>query len=173
MQVSGELTLARRAIDAFVQRGGSHTAGDVDAKVVLLTQSGRLGEAHDLLGHPARTHVPDRAGHAYVLGNTAMTLGRIEEAREQLAIAVKARPGWGPAWLTLATKHANLAKEAAIGDRLLADGAAAERQAPAGLARYCCTPGRAARRSQGEPGGRVRRLRPGRQAVAWARRPTA
>ena len=122
MQVSGELTLARRAIDAFVSEAG-RTPQAMYAKVVLLTQSGRLGEAHDLLATLPK-HVPDRAGHAYVLGNTAMTLGRSEEAREQLAIAVKARPGWGPAWLSLATST-NLAKDP-IGDQLLADGAAAE-----------------------------------------------
>src|SRR6185436_15365856 len=101
MQVSGELTLARRAIDAFVKEQG-RTPQAMYAKVVLLTPSGRLGEAHDLLAKLTK-HVPDPAGHAYVLGNTAMTLGRTEEAREQLAIAVKERPGWGPAWLSLAT----------------------------------------------------------------------
>lgn len=134
MQVSGELTLARRAIDAFVKEQGRSPQA-MYAKVVLLTQSGRLGEAHDLLASLPK-HVPDRAGHAYVLGNTAMTLGRTEEAREQLGIAVKERPGWGPAWLSLATST-NLAKDPVIGERLLADGPAAERQAPGDLARYC------------------------------------
>src|SRR3982751_3530647 len=97
MQVSGELTLARRAIDAFVAEMG-RTPQAMYAKVVLLTQSGRLGEAHDLLAKLPKT-VPDVAGRAYVLGNTAMTLGRGDEAREQLSRAVEARPGWGPAWL--------------------------------------------------------------------------
>ncbi|WP_404712260.1 sulfotransferase [Sphingomonas sp. MMS24-J13] len=133
MQVSGELTLAHRAIDAFVAGAGNRPQAHY-AKVVLLTQSGRLREAHDLLAKlPA--DVPDRAGHAYVLGNTAMTLGRVDEARDHLLTALEHRPGWGPAWLSLATT-VNLAKDA-IGDRMLAEGAAAERQGAADLARYC------------------------------------
>ncbi len=147
MQVSGELTLARRAIDAFVKEQG-RTPQAMYAKVVLLTQSGRLGEAHDLLASlPA--NVPDRAGHAYVLGNTAMTLGRTDEAREQLGIAVKERPGWGPAWLSMATST-NLAKDQEIAERLLADGPAAERQPPAELARYCYALGKL-HADRGEP----------------------
>ena len=133
MQVSGELTLARRAIDAFVsEAAGSPQA--LYAKVVLLTQSGQLAEAHDLL-LTLPVEVPDRAGRAYVLGNTALTLGRIEEARKHLGVAVRERPGWGPAWLSLATAG-NLAEDP-LGDHLLADGPAAEHHAPAELARYC------------------------------------
>jgi len=133
MQVSGELTLARRAIDAFVEEaGGSPRA--LYAKVVLLTQSGRQEEAHDLLA-TLPLDVPDRGGRAYVLGNTALSLGRIEESREQLGIALSERPGWGPAWLSLSTTG-NLASDP-LGERLLADGPAAERHPPGDLARYC------------------------------------
>jgi tetratricopeptide (TPR) repeat protein len=133
MQVSGELTLAHRAIDAFVAASAGQPQA-VYAKVVLLTQSNRLREAHDLLASlPA--DVPDRAGHAYVLGNTATSLGRIGEARDHLETALAQRPGWGPAWLSLATA-VNLATDP-LGERLLADGPAAERQAPGDLARYC------------------------------------
>ncbi len=131
MQVSGELTLAHRAIDAFIAATGNKPQARY-AKVVLLTQSGRLKEAHDLLA--TLPGVPEPAGHAYVMGNTAMTLGRVEEAREQLGIAVRLRPGWGPAWLTLATA-VNL-RDDPLGDRLLADGPAAERQPPGDRARY-------------------------------------
>ncbi len=133
MQVSGELTLAHRAIDAFVAEAGN-TPQTRYAKVVLCTQSGRIGEAHDLLASlPA--DVPDRAGHAYVLGNTAMTLGRVAEARDHLEKAVKLRPGWGPAWLTLATT-VNLSRDP-LGELLLAQEAAAARQGPGDYARYC------------------------------------
>lgn len=132
MQVSGELTLAHRAIDAYVAAAKGVPQARY-AKVVLLTQSGRLREAHDLL-KTLPGDVPDRAGHAYVLGNTAMTLGRVEEAREQLERAVKYRPGWGPAWLTLAATG-NLANDP-LGERMVADGAAAARQGPADQARY-------------------------------------
>jgi tetratricopeptide (TPR) repeat protein len=132
MRISGELSLAHEAIDAFVREAGN-TPQARYAKVVLLTQSSRLAEAHDLLASLPET-VPDRAGHAYVLGNTAMSLGRAEEARAYLAEAVKHRPGWGPAWLTMATA-VNLAKDP-IGEQLIADGKAAEKQGPGDLARY-------------------------------------
>ncbi len=132
MRVSGELTLAYRAMDAFVAACG-HTPQALYSKAVLLTQSGRMREAYDLVARlPA--DVPDRAGHAYVLGNVAMTLGSIEQAREHLEAAVSLRPGWGPAWLTLATT-VNLANDP-LGERLLADRAAAEHQGPGDLARF-------------------------------------
>ncbi|MEO5937406.1 MAG: sulfotransferase [Sphingomonas sp.] len=132
MRVSGELTLARRAIDAFVAESPDKVQASY-AKVVLLTQSGRPQEAHDLLASlPA--DVPDRAGHAYVLGNIATTLGRVQEARDHLEIALKHRPGWGPAWLSLATA-VNMA-DSPFGDQLLAEQPVAERQGPADLARY-------------------------------------
>ena len=133
MRVSGELTLALRAIDAFVAAAGNNPQA-LYSKVVLLTQCGRMRQAHEQLAR-LPSDVPDRAGHAYVLGNTAMTMGRIEQARDLLADAVKQRPGWGPAWLTLSTT-VNLARDP-LGEQLLADAAAAERQGPGDLARYC------------------------------------
>jgi tetratricopeptide (TPR) repeat protein len=138
MRVSGELSLADRAMDAFVDASG-RSAQARYAKVVLLTQMGRQREAHDLLA-ALPLDVPDRAGRAYVLGNTAMTLGRVEEAREHLVAALKYRPGWGAAWLTLATTT-SLARDP-LGDRLLADAALAERQDPGDLARYCYAVGK-------------------------------
>lgn len=132
MQVSGELTLAHRAVEAYVA-ASPDKAKALYAKVVLLTQCGRLEEAHDLLATlPA--DVPDRAGRPYVLGNTAMTLGRVQEASDQLAIALEYRPGWGPAWLSLATA-VNMA-DSPFGEQLLAEQQVAERQGPADLARY-------------------------------------
>ena len=133
MRVSGELTLAHRAMDAFVVAAG-RTPQALYSKAVLLTQSGRMREAHEFIGK-LPPDVPDLAGHAYVLGNTAMTMGRMDEARAHLADAVRHRPGWGPAWLTLATA-VNLAQDP-LGEQLLADAAAAERQGPGDHARYC------------------------------------
>lgn len=133
MRVSGELTLAHRAMDAFVA-AVRHTPQALYSKAVLFTQSGRMREAYDLVAQ-LPPDVPDRAGREYVLGNTAMTMGRIDEARDHLKAAVRHRPGWGPAWLTLATA-VNLAEDP-LGETLLADRAAAERQGPGDLARYC------------------------------------
>ena len=133
MQVSGELSLAIKAVDRFVAESGSTPRAQVE-KVAVLSQAGRLREAHDLMQTLPDTE-PDRAGRAFLLGNTAMTLGRVDEAREQLELATKLQPGWGPAWLTLASTG-NLARDP-LGDRLLADAAAAETQSPGDLARYC------------------------------------
>ncbi|HVF93688.1 MAG TPA: sulfotransferase [Sphingomonas sp.] len=133
MRVSGEFTLAHQAMDAFVAAVGDSPAARF-SKVVLCTQTGRLREAHARISAlPA--DVPDRAAHAYVRGNTAITLGLVDEGRAQLETVVRERPGWGPAWLTLAAAT-NLTTDP-LGDRLLADAAAAERQAPPDLARYC------------------------------------
>ena len=132
MQVSGEFALAHRATDAYVAASPNKAQARY-SKVVLLTQSGQLQEAHDLL-KTLPADVPDRAGHAYVLGNTAMTLGRVKEASDHLATALKYRPGWGPAWLSLATTL-NMA-ESPFAEQLFAEQAVAERQGPADLARY-------------------------------------
>lgn len=133
MRVSGELTLANRAMDRFVEAAGN-TPDARYAKVVLLSQSGRMRDAYDLL-KTLPGDVPEPAGHAYVLGNIAMTLGRVDEAREHLQTALKHRPGWGPSWLTMATTG-SLANDN-IGEQLLADGPAAEKQPAGHLARYC------------------------------------
>ena len=133
MEVSGEVTLAIRAIDALIA-GASNKPMARYSKVVLLTKLQRLEEAHNLLATLPAT-VPDLCGHAYVLGNTAMTLGRVDEARTFLLDALRHRPGWGPAWLSLASAG-NLSADP-LGDQLLAEAAVAERQGTADLARYC------------------------------------
>jgi hypothetical protein len=138
MRVSGELTLAHAAMDAFVAAAKGTPAALVE-KVVLLTQTGRQSEAHALMARlPAMGR--DRAAQAYLLGNTAITLGKLAEGRAWLEQVVRERPGWGPGWLSLAAA-VNLATDP-IGDRLLADAAAAESQPPADLARFCYARGK-------------------------------
>ncbi|HEX8447476.1 MAG TPA: sulfotransferase [Sphingomonas sp.] len=132
MRVSGELNLAHRAMDAFVAAAGGTAAAQV-AKVVLLTQTGRQAEAHALMARLPETG-DDSAARAYLLGNTALTLGRVAEGREQLEYVVRARPGWGPGWLSLASA-VDFATDP-LGDRMLDDRAAAERQAPGDRARF-------------------------------------
>jgi tetratricopeptide (TPR) repeat protein len=139
MRVSGELTLALRAVDAFVAAAG-HSPQAQYSKAVLLTQCGRMKEAYDcVLRLPL--DVPERAGRAYVLGNTAMTMGRAQEAREHLEEALRHRPGWGPAWLTLATA-VNLANDDPLGEHMLADAEVASKQGPGDYARYCYAVGK-------------------------------
>ena len=82
MQVSGELTLAHRAIDAFVAASGGHPRA-VCSKVVLLEESGRRREA-DALMKSLPADVPDRGGHALMLGNAAMVQGDVETGLRQL-----------------------------------------------------------------------------------------
>lgn len=132
MRISGEFGLAHRAIDAFIDAAGE-TPQARYAKVVLLTQTGRLREAHDLLARLPDDRM-DPAARAYVLGNTALTLGLVDEGRAALEQVVRGRPGWGPAWLTLAST-VNLATDP-LGNQLLADVAAAEHQAVADRARF-------------------------------------
>lgn len=132
MRVSGELTLAHQAMDAFVTSAGRSPAA-LYAKVVLLTQSGRQKEAHALLSKLPK-NVPTPAGHAFVLGNIEMTLGQTAAARETLLTSLRHQPGWGPAWLTLATT-VNFANDP-LADQILAEGPAAQAQGPGDLARY-------------------------------------
>jgi tetratricopeptide (TPR) repeat protein len=138
MQVSGEYTLALRAIDAFIASAANPAMARY-SKVVLLTQAHRQQDAHDLLIQLPE-NVPDRAGHAYVLGNIALTLGHSDAARGHLLNALEHRPGWGPAWLSLASTG-NLAEDR-MAEQMLAEAAAAERQGPADLARYCYARGK-------------------------------
>lgn len=132
MRVSGELTLAHRAMDAFVAAAG-HAPAAIYAKVVLLTQSGRQAEAHDLLSTLPK-EMPTPAGHAFVLGNIEMTLGKVAQARETLLTSLRHQPGWGPAWLTLATTI-NFADDP-LAAQIVAEGKAAQSQGAGDLARY-------------------------------------
>ncbi len=132
MRVSGELTLAHEAMDAFVASAGRSPAA-LYAKVVLLTQSGRQKEAHALLSKLPK-NVPTPAGHGFVLGNIEMTLGQAAAARETLLSSLRHQPGWGPAWLTLATT-VNFAKDQ-LADQILAERDVAQSQGAGDLARY-------------------------------------
>lgn len=132
MQVSGELTLAHRAMDAFVAASGGHPRA-VCAKVVLLEETGRRREA-DTLMKTLPADVPDRGGHALMLGNTAMVQGQVDAARDYFSTALDYRPGWGAAWLSLGT-GVKLADDP-LGDRLVAEGPAAAALPAADYARY-------------------------------------
>lgn len=138
MQMTGEISLALRAIDTFIAASGNRPEAYYD-KILMLGQTGRLIEARDLLARlpPDRTNP---AARAYLAGNVATTLGQIDEARAALEEVVAARPGWGPAWLSLA-EAINLADDP-LGDRLLADRTAADAQPEADRARYYYALGR-------------------------------
>lgn len=96
----GEFTMARRAIDRFVEA----ERGSVMAqyyRITLLEQTGALGEAYDLMLR-LPDDVPDRAAVAYGRGTAALYLGEREAARTYLDASLRLRPGFGPAWLSRA-----------------------------------------------------------------------
>jgi len=132
MQVSGEWTLARRTMDAFIAASGGHPQA-LCAKVALLEANGRRVEAEALM-KTLPEDVPDRGGHALLLGNTAMAQGHTDAGRAYFLTALDFRPGWGAAWLSLGA-GIKLASDP-LGDRLVAEGAAAARHPPDDYARY-------------------------------------
>ncbi|MEH3159060.1 MAG: sulfotransferase [Sphingomonas taxi] len=136
MLVSGEVTLADRAMDAFVAAAGRHPPAlpaALYARAVLLADTGRFAAAEALL-RTLPADVPDPAEHAAMLGRIAMVTGRSEAARTHFTTALDHRPGWGSAWLSLGT--AIRLGEDPLGARLLAEAPAAARQPADEQARY-------------------------------------
>jgi thioredoxin-like negative regulator of GroEL len=137
---NGEVALARKAIDLFVEAHDGAPAANYQ-KAALLEQAGALREAYELMcALPADT--PDPASNAYSRGTAALFLGDTEEARAQLERATTLRPDLGAAWLSLAT-CVDLAQEPALAERIFAAQPAAERAAPAERAAYFYAAGKA------------------------------
>ena len=113
---NGEITLAKRAMDLFVEHhNGAPSA--LYRKASLLEQAGALGEAYELLrGLPVNAF--DEAAHSYSLGTASLFMGRLEEARIHLERAVTLQPGSGRAWLSLAMAS-DFSREEALGDRVI------------------------------------------------------
>ena len=104
------------------------------SRVVLLSRSGRAVEAYKLLQTIPDT-APDLASNAYLRGNIAVTLGDVSEGQNQLERVLRERPGWGPAWLSLAST-VNFANNPDLAERLMADQAVADNHANGDRARY-------------------------------------
>lgn len=130
----GEVTLARQAIDLFVEARG-HDPMAIYLKIALLEQAGALAEARDLM-RSLPDHVPDPASNAYSRGTVALYLGEHAEAREQLERAVRLNPRHGAAWLSLSAL-AGLAKDAERSEAILAAEAGMDGVEPHQLAPYC------------------------------------
>ena len=137
---NGELSLARAAIDLFVEARGGDSHAQY-AKAALLEQSGALREAYDLM-RSLPDNVPDPAANAYSRGTAALFLGESDEARRQLDRAVRLRPQSGPAWLSLAMS-ADLAREPALAERIIAAERDIARTPPAHHAAYYYAKGKA------------------------------
>ncbi len=124
---NGETTLARRAMDLFVDHHGGAPLARYRL-AAMLEQAGLTAETRAVLQQVPAT-VPDRASHAFSRGMVALFVGEVDEAREQLGLAAQLQPGNGPAWQLLAMS-ANLAQDNVLGDRIIA-AAPAFAQAPA------------------------------------------
>jgi tetratricopeptide (TPR) repeat protein len=136
----GELTLARRAMDLFVEASGADPAARYQL-AGLLAQGGAMREAHALLC-ALPEDVPDPAVNAYSRGAAALSLGRREEARALLERAARLRPDLGQAWLPLTTLI-DFADEPEMAELMLAAGPLIERAAPGVRAIYCYALGKA------------------------------
>jgi tetratricopeptide (TPR) repeat protein len=113
---NGELTLAREAIDLFVE--ARH--GDALAqfrKIGVLEQCGATAEAHALLRRLPDA-APDPVTNAYSRGVAAIFDGDLGEARSQLECAVQLRPQLGAAWIALATAF-DLSRDTELADRIV------------------------------------------------------
>jgi tetratricopeptide (TPR) repeat protein len=112
----GEITLARNAIDLFVEATGGFRLA-LYQMAALLDLWGALEVAFAVLCN-LPVDVPDRAANAFSRGTAALFLGDVGEARRQLETAVQLRPNAGAAWLSLAMS-VDLAAEPAVADRIL------------------------------------------------------
>jgi hypothetical protein len=136
----GELSLARAAIDRFVeaQRGSARAQFH---KVGVLEQCGATAESYALLRSLPDT-VPEPAAHAYARGTAALHLGMLDEAREQLERVTRLRPDLGVAWIALATAF-DLAREDELAERIVAAEPHMAAAAPAHRAAYYYALGKA------------------------------
>jgi hypothetical protein len=120
----GEIGLATRAMDRLVAAAGGSVAARQE-QAVLLARAGRLEQAAAVLSALPASGDP---GLRFTEATLALDLGDLARARALLLEVVAARPAAGSAWLALTM--AGGARDPAVGDRLLAARAAAER-APA------------------------------------------
>jgi tetratricopeptide (TPR) repeat protein len=136
----GELSLAREAIECFVeaQRGSALAQF---RKVGVLDQCGATAESYALL-RSLPDHVPEPAAHAYARGIGALHLGKFDEAREQLERVTQLRPDLGVAWIALATAF-DLAFESDLAKRIFAAESRMAAAAPAHRAAYYYALGKA------------------------------
>jgi len=115
----GELTLAREAMDLFVDHAGDSPMARYQ-KAGLLAHAGAWQDADDLM-RDLPPSFPDPAANAYSRGTSALYLGETDEARELLELATTLRPQSGSPWLSLATL-VDFSEEPQLADRVIAAG---------------------------------------------------
>ncbi len=131
---NGELRLARKAIDLFVEASRGSPLAQYQ-KAALLEQAGALRDAYDLM-RTLPESAPDPAANAFSRGTAALFLGETGEARRRLELATRLRPEAGAAWLSLAMS-ANLADEPDLAQTIIgAERFMANAEAPQRAAYY-------------------------------------
>ncbi len=136
----GEIGLARKAADLLVEATGGSAAGQY-RKAALLFDIGLSHEADALL-RSIPAHLPDPVANAYSRAAAALNLGNPAEARLCVDEVLRARPQLGSAWLLL-SQTADLARDAAAGDRIVAAGPHMAGMPPAERALYLYALGKA------------------------------
>jgi tetratricopeptide (TPR) repeat protein len=130
---NGELTLARQAIDLFVE-AHSATPGAQFQKAALLMNIGAWAEAHALLC-TLRPDVPSPTAYAHTRGAAALYSGKTGDAREQLELATRLTPQSGSSWYLLSLV-ADLENDPDLAHRLISAEPAIEWAQPSEKAAY-------------------------------------
>lgn len=136
---NGEVTLAREAIDLFVDAQGRTPAAEFQ-KAALLMNVGAWHEAHSLLC-TLPPDVPRPVANAHTRGAAALYAGEIDDAREQLALATELAPQSGSSWYLLSIA-ADLHEDRSLARRLVAAQPAIENSLPSESAAYYYALGR-------------------------------
>ena len=116
---NGELGLARRAIDLFVEANRGQPSAQYQ-KAGLLMNMGAWQDAYALL-RSLPDDRPSPLAQAFSQGTCALHLGETAEARRQLDRATELDPRSGSAWYNLSLA-VDLASEPALAGRLIAAG---------------------------------------------------
>lgn len=136
----GEVGLARRAMDRFVEAADGHPMARYQ-QAGLLVRCGDLRQAYETVCSLPED-LPDPAVNAYSRGAAALPLGDVKEARFQLERVTLMRPELGQAWLPLASL-VDFAAEPELAERIVAAGPAMAQAAPAVRAVYSYALGKA------------------------------
>jgi tetratricopeptide (TPR) repeat protein len=129
----GELTLARTAIDLFVEALGGTPAAQFE-KARLLMNMGAFREAHNLLCS-LPPDVPPSIVYAHTRGAAALYCGETEDARKQLTVATERAPHSGSSWYLLSVA-VDLEDEPQLARQLVAAGPVMENASASENAAY-------------------------------------
>jgi tetratricopeptide (TPR) repeat protein len=113
---NGEVSLARHAIDLYVEGSDDPTAPY--KKVALLSLVGAWDESLALL-RTLPTELPNPATYAYTRGTAALFVGEVDEARRWLEESIRIQPQAGAPWLSLAVL-VDFSGERDLADRVVA-----------------------------------------------------